>query len=247
MVSRGQEGEGGAARSAGGGASEVAYERLLSQIMRGDYGERLPAERELARQLGASRATVRGALRRLSSLRLVEARQGSGVVVRPRREWSIEVLPAYLRFGGSDGRSIGAMLGDLIAIRRALLLSVLGLVAGRVAPGGLSGARAALARAWAARADGAAFTAEDFEMMRAIAESARILPAMWMLNDVAGIYLEIARAWAGGLPPLEDYVEVHERLFEALERGDREGALGTIGAYFERHDARLIGALEAFT
>lgn len=59
--------------------------------------ERLPAERELARQLGVSRPTVREALAGLELAGVVETRQGSGtvVVVAPSHvaNWGIEVLP----------------------------------------------------------------------------------------------------------------------------------------------------------
>lgn len=229
-------------------ATEAVFERLVADIVSGRYGERLPAERELSSRLGASRATVRGALKRLEGWRLVSPRRGSGVVVCDRREWSIEALPAFLRHGGEgDPRATAVMLGDLLEIRRALIISVLGLVAGRVEGAGLGRAREALSRAWGSRHKGSTFAEEDYEMMRAIVEAAGILPALWMLNDVAGIYLAIARTWAGGLPPLEDYVEVHERLFEAIERGERDEARGIVGEYLARHDARLVKVLEAFS
>ncbi|MBL0214548.1 MAG: FadR family transcriptional regulator [Myxococcales bacterium] len=83
-------------------------EALLAEILRGNFppGTRLPAEREMARLLGASRPTLREALRRLGEWNLVEPRRGSGIVVRPRSEWTIEVLPAYLRYGRlPDGTS----------------------------------------------------------------------------------------------------------------------------------------------
>src|SRR6476659_1210776 len=77
------------------------FEKLLADIVSGSYvaGTRLPAERELARQLGASRPTLREALRRLGEWNLVEPRRGSGIVVRPYRDCAIEVLAAYLRYG----------------------------------------------------------------------------------------------------------------------------------------------------
>src|SRR5512146_1970723 len=121
-------------------AIDAVFERLLSDILSGVYasGTRLPAERELARQLGASRPTLREALRRLGEWNLVEPRRGSGVVVRPYRDWSIEVLAAYLRYGKPEqGQpTIGRILLDMLAIRRALVLEVIKLTASRIPKGG---------------------------------------------------------------------------------------------------------------
>src|SRR6195256_3772437 len=107
-------------------AIDAVFEKLLSDIVRGVHpsGTRLPAERELARQLGASRPTLREALRRLGEWNLVEPRRGSGVVVRPYRDWSIEVLAAYLRYGKPEhGQpTVVRMLVDVLAIRRAVAL-----------------------------------------------------------------------------------------------------------------------------
>src|ERR1700754_5277979 len=103
-------------------AIDAVFETLLKNIVSGVYvaGTRLPAERELARQLGASRPTLREALRRLGEWNLVEPRRGSGIVVRPYRDWSIEVIAPYLRYGkpGPNQPSIPRILLDILAIRR---------------------------------------------------------------------------------------------------------------------------------
>src|SRR5262245_7603855 len=77
------------------------FDQLLEDIVSGRYepGARLPAERDLARLLGASRPTLREALRRLGEWGLIEARRSSGIVVREPREWNFDVLPSYLRHG----------------------------------------------------------------------------------------------------------------------------------------------------
>ncbi len=64
------------------------YRQIADQVRllidQGEFGrgERLPAERELARQLGVSRPSVREALIALEVEGLVEVRMGSGIYVR---------------------------------------------------------------------------------------------------------------------------------------------------------------------
>jgi DNA-binding FadR family transcriptional regulator len=91
----------------GSTAADLIFDKLLADIIRGVHpaGSRLPPERELARQLGVARRTLRDVLRRLTEWRLVETRRGVGLMIRPYRDWSIEVFPAYLRYGGPPADS----------------------------------------------------------------------------------------------------------------------------------------------
>jgi GntR family transcriptional repressor for pyruvate dehydrogenase complex len=228
-------------------ATEAVFEAILADIVRGAYpaGARLPAERELARLLGASRPTLREALRRLGEWQLVEPRRGSGVVVRPQREWSIEVLPAYLRYArpGPDMPTIPRLLADMMALRRSLIRDIIRLVAPRIPPGGTTAARAALARAWAVREQSTMFPREDFAIMRAIVEAATFLPAIWTLNRLSGVYLDIACTLTGNFHPPDDYLEAHDKLFAALEANDAETAPAIMADYLDRHDAKLLSVL----
>lgn len=63
--------------------SDVVYEQLMENLIAGEWkpGDKLPSENELAAQLQVSRISVRSALQRLSSLGLVESRQGEGTFV----------------------------------------------------------------------------------------------------------------------------------------------------------------------
>ncbi len=230
-------------------AIESVLEALLAEIMRGHYppGARLPAERELSKLLGASRPTLREALRRLGEWQLVEPRRGSGIVVRPLADWSIEVLPAYLRYARPSPQmpTTGRLLLDLLALRRVIIRDVAHLVAPRLAGGaGTVAARVQLARAWSMRNTPAAFVREDFLVMRAVVEAAGFLPAVWMLNRVASVYIEIAQNITNQVRVPDEYVEASTAYLDAIDRGDADRAAELVTAYLERHDAALVRALE---
>jgi len=227
-------------------AIDAVFEKLLSDIVGGKYaaGARLPAERELSRQLGASRPTLREALRRLGEWNLVEPRRGSGVVVRPYRDWSIEVISGYLRYGKPDpGQpTVGRILLDLLAVRRAVVVEVIKLTASRIPKGGTAMARAAMARAWSVR-ESPAYAREDFEVMRQIAEAARFTPGLWLLNRLAKLWFEAAGELQFAIRPPDDYVAVHSKFFDLLEDGKADEACTLMSTYLDRHDQKLAKAL----
>jgi DNA-binding FadR family transcriptional regulator len=223
-------------------AIDAVFERLLADIVRGVHpaGSRLPAERELSRQLGASRPTLREALRRLGEWNLVEPRRGSGVVVRPYRDWSIEVIGGYLRYGRPEGNqpSIAQILVDMLSMRRAIVQEVIKQTASRVPKGGTAAGRLAMARAWSLR-DQPSYAREDFEVLRSVVEAARFTPGLWMLNRFADIYLDLATIMRFAVKAPEDYVPVHTKFFDLLEAGDAEAACTLMGGYLERHDQAI--------
>lgn len=229
-------------------AIDAAFERLLADIVKGVHpsGTRLPAERELARQLGTSRPTLREALRRLGEWNLVEPRRGSGIVVRPYRDWSIEVIAAYLRYGKpEEGQpTIPRIVIDMFAMRRAVVVEVVRMTAARVPKGGTAGARLAMARAWSLRGQ-PGYAAEDFEVMRQIVEAARFTPGLWLLNRIADIWLDTASSLRFIVRAPDDYVASHTKFFDLIEAGDPDGACAVMQNYLERHDATFVDALQA--
>lgn len=229
-------------------AIAAVFDALVADIVRGTYapGSRLPAERELARMLGASRPTLREALRRLAEWNMVVARRGSGIVVRELREWMIEALPVYLRHArlGPDRPTIPELARDILQIRRLTLVDLVRMMAGRVPPGATRVAREHVERAWSKRGDAAAFASEDFQAIRALAEAGRNYPAMWTVNRISGVYLDIASTLAGAIAPPGDYLEAYGRVFDLVEAGDAAGAARELDTYLERHDEKILVLLD---
>jgi len=64
--------------------SDIVYQQLEQCILEGVWqpGEKIPSENTLAEQMSVSRVTIRNALQRLSSIGLIEARQGGGTYVK---------------------------------------------------------------------------------------------------------------------------------------------------------------------
>lgn len=231
---------------ASGKVPDVVFEKLLGDIVGGTYlrGARLPPERELVEELGASRASVRDALRRLEDWRLISIRRGSGAVVRSRSEWAVEALPACLRCADAvDGTSASDLVRDALALRRSIVIGMVQLAAGRIAPGGLAAARAAVAEAWRRRRDVEKFAGLDLEVMQHVLEAARMFPAIWLLNKIAPIYVESVRAIGGRAAVPSTYVESHRRVFDVLEKGDGRRATSLMQQYMEEADGKRLAAL----
>lgn len=99
---------------------EALYQRIAQHVrdlilsQRLQPGERLPAERELARMLGVSRVPIREAMRTLSAQGYVEVRRGQGMFVASSSVDATvdELTKELLRQRG--------LLAELFAVRRLL-------------------------------------------------------------------------------------------------------------------------------
>lgn len=97
--------DGLAGRGAKRGRKEDFISRFEELILSGRFspGEQLPAERELALSLGASRPVVHAALGELEARGLVRIEARRGVFVADwRREGSVEMLLSIMSYSGGD-------------------------------------------------------------------------------------------------------------------------------------------------
>lgn len=137
---------------------EQAAEELGRLVGEGEWavGTRLPGEVELARELGVGRSTVREAVRALTVLGLLEARQGAGTFVA-------STTPVT----DLDSRLRRAVIADVYEVRVALEIEAGRLAAARRTAADLDVLAGRLAERDAA-VDAAAFVDADLAFHRAV-------------------------------------------------------------------------------
>jgi DNA-binding FadR family transcriptional regulator len=225
------------------------FDALLDRILDGTYGphSRLPPERALVEELGASRISVRGALARLASRQLIEIQRGSGTVVRPKRDWSFGALPLFARHCAHSGdvESLTGLVGEILALRRFLMIDAGCSTLHRSRPGDFDRAREVMLQAWNARHTIDVFLRLDLEKSRRLLEARGALSSLWLLNTAAEAYLDFAAALSSEVLVPADYVRFHQRLFEALEADDTASARKLSAGFLDRQDAATRRFLQA--
>ncbi len=216
-----------------GGSAGIAA-RLRQALLDGAYGhgDRLPAERELARLFAASRTTVRAALERLAEGGLVARRVGSGTFV------------TYGRDGEGDVAEITSPL-ELIEVRLGIEPHMTRLAVLNASARDLGGLRAALAKLEAAGGDAEAFSHWDERFHLALAECTHnpLLVAMYrQINRVRGHAQWSARKDKILTPRrIAAYNRQHRALTEAIQSRDVDGALRLIAEHLDRARRDLLG------
>jgi GntR family transcriptional repressor for pyruvate dehydrogenase complex len=211
-------------------AKSAAYLEVATQIraaiLQGSMsaGERLPPERELARQFGVSRATVREALRHLQAQGLLAARGRTSPLERATPE------QAAARFREALTHVVQleqVALPDLVELRTAIETTALARAAADPLPERLEEARAALATMERADVTPAQFYQADvaFHVALVAASGNRaLLLVMLAVKDAIRLHLDealSARSFAKVRPRI---VEEHRGLLRAVERGAGQAA-----------------------
>ncbi len=220
-------------------AFEVTVERLASAIRLGVLaaGDRLPAERDLADQLGVSRMTLREAIRALREVGLVESRRGrsGGTFVRvsspPRRRAPRQI-----------GRSMGAHLQDALDMRRIVEPGAAELAASRRLD------RSELDPVWrcldqSGSARPPARRIADSRLHLAIAETAG---SPSLASAVAQVQLtldELLRAIPVLAANIAHSDAQHEQIVDAIAHGNAEAARASMCEHVDATAALLTGLI----
>ena len=197
-------------------------------------GSTLPPERELAEQLDVNRTSLRQALARLQQMGLIEARQGSGNMVRdPEGLTHPAVVEALVRKLGPE------FLVELLEIRAALGPLIGRLAAQRSAPEDVEALRAALTAVQAADS-AAARQGADLAYFRVLIHSGRNralgLLYRWVEHAFGGREHELTGAYDDAAPVVADLGAITE----AVSARDAAAAGAAVAAYLHASALRMV-------
>lgn len=219
--------------AAGAGSANIVAQ-LRRAILDGTYAysERLPPERELATHFGASRGTVREALRQLEDLKLVTRRVGSGTFV------------SYRHFGDQDDIAEITSPLELIEVRLALEPHMARLAVINASARDLDRLHEALQRVEKATGP-ESFSRADEEFHLSLAECTGNPLVVWLyrhINDVrAHAQWNAMKDQILSADRIEEYNAQHRLLYTAVSRRDVEGAVRTITEHIEKAHDDLLG------
>lgn len=220
-------------------ASTDVVTQIREAILSGRYvqGDRLPTEREMARQFQVSRVTVRDALRALEAGGLIEVRvggQGGPYVRGPDTALLAENLRTHLHLQGST-------FGELAEARLALETTAARLAAERATEEDLVAMRQALDPAGH---EGTAMLSVDFHEALVSASHNRALTTMWLA--ARSLLTEAMDQLHARQPDMADVArKVHTALYEAIAAGDGDTAVRLMRDHLYEFAARAERALRS--
>lgn len=200
-------------------------------------GDRLPVERDLAVQLEVSRSTVREAIRTLSSMGVLAARQGSGTYVT---ELSAERLATPLLFAVERNATSASALMD---VRGMLEVGATERAAERATPKDIKQLRR-LAAAITSAQDGNANLAADRKFHSAIHQLSGNELLVELINSVWHLGTGLRVRIMEGQDILDATLAAHEAIIEGIASGDPQQASAAMHAHIEDIRRWLQQAIE---
>jgi len=226
-----------------GRISETISRRIRKAITDGRLapGEKLPAEREMAQRLRASRVSVREAYRSLAEAGLVSIRRGAegGAFIADFDPAPVSrSLTFLLRLGRTSHE-------ELTEARALLEPSVARLAARRAGREDLARLEELLRMEQAAPRGSGEARCIHLDFHRRVAECARNLPLSILIRATNDLAYEIAQDIVISSDLHAHIVSDHARIFEAIRGHDEEAAAAAMLEHVRDVQARLRRAHEA--
>jgi DNA-binding FadR family transcriptional regulator len=209
--------------------------RLLDEIIDGRYPPEtpLPPEWELADREGASRLTIREAVRILRLKNVVTVVRGRGTYVQPRQRWS-PLDPAVLGALAGNPEALLDRLQALLEARALVEVGVAELAAARRSEEDLAAMRAAAEGMRRAVDDVDAFVAADLDFHAAVLAAASNPVLTALFDPIALLLRDSRRQTSRDRSAREHALLAHEAILAAIERGDAAQAAAAMREHLAR-------------
>jgi GntR family transcriptional repressor for pyruvate dehydrogenase complex len=211
--------------------------QIAEMLRAGDYtvGDRLPGERQLAKQLRVSRASVREALRKLETVGLLEIRQGLGTFVKEPNNEAIQasLAPHIL----TDQTT----LNKLFEIREIIEVEAAARAAQRVTPAQLVAMRQWLeaVETAVARRDAAGIVTADVEFHRQIVAATDNELLVYLMDSIVDMLRDM-RWDSSNIPELlPEIIAGHRAILAAIETADSQAARLAMQSHLAGISARV--------
>ena len=210
---------------------EVFIERFEELILTGklSIGEKLPAERALALQLGVSRPVVHEGLVELAAMGLVTLRPRAGTVVNDyRRQGSLNLLNSLLRH--RHGSFDPLLLGGMLDLRELLETQTARLAASNISDDDLGQLRQILKQEEALDLDDVEGVVDvDFELHHTIALASRNPLYAMLIKSCEPANKNLTRVFFSDATVIPVVFDFHRRLVAAIagKDGDKAAAIMT--------------------
>jgi GntR family transcriptional repressor for pyruvate dehydrogenase complex len=181
-------------------------------------GDKLPAERNLAQQLGVSRTAIREAIRALEEKGLVEVRQGAGTFVRSPAPESVSAsLSLYLQ------TNVARYL-QLMELREMLDVEIAGRLAGRIDKEDLEQLQVRIAKMRQLLDSPSEFAHEDAAFHMDFYRAAKNEVLLMIMQPVMDLLEEAMAASFQEPGSPESSLRLHEKLVDQIAAADAAGA-----------------------
>jgi len=221
--------------------ADHVVEKLLALVQaRGlQPGQRLPAERQLAEELGVSRTSVREAIQKLTSQGVLSARRGDGTYLQPRptADWLQEAMQPLAGLIDADPH----YRYDVLEARHALESSAAWLAAQRATEQDKARIRHCFEVMVGHQQNGHAELAAraDAQFHLAIAEASHNLVLVQVMHSLFTVVLSTVESNRHDMFHLsapvtvQTLTEQHQALMQAILDGDPQRARDCIGEHLE--------------
>lgn len=205
-------------------ASKIVIDQIKTAIQKGEFlpGDKLPPERDLAKQFSVSRGVVREAISVLESKGVVEVKPGKGVFLSTNpQEDLFELLNSLVENENSS-------LIELLELRQSIESQAAYYAAQRRTQRELDKIEDALNKLEACFLEGKVAAEEDFQFHMAVAEASHNSMMVHTLRLIADVIIQglyEARSDALLIPgQAKIAMEEHKKIFQAIKDKDPESA-----------------------